>query len=563
MRNVLRGRRWRRRILLPKSIGTTYWDALFVRDGVLYKKWEAPNLRKEIFQLVTPKSQVKRILEEEWCKTCKVCSARKGPPKKGKSPLQVYNVGAPFERVQMDVLGPLPVTSSGNKYLLVVVDCFSKWVEAVPLKNIRSKTIAEAFLNQIISRHGVPLEVHTDQGRNFESRVFRELSHILGIKKTRTTPLHPQTSKHETTGVSPAELYLAQDLRLPMDLLRGNPPDEERSDSFEGYSGKVKRRLEELHEDVRKRLDIKSSQTKSWYDQKTRRIDFEVGQRVWLYNPRRIKGKAPKLQCSWEGPYSIVKKLSEVVYCIHNDAALENISRSSTSVQQCKIEIQDFTTEDNNSLENNNEFNLANFISEVQSSLIHECVSPIQECASPIQECASMPVVDQFSIIQNLYETVTLPTKLWFSQVFSDKIIWAQWGDQYNTAFRVTLLQDMNLQIFIEDRRIYVPGLEKIKTITEMSAVLRRVSTLLPCGGVGIGTEGKTIECSGYVLKSKSGPQTQRCKICTKRRTQVMRKLRNTNKTLKVKCTKGLKKLKNALKRNIRLRAKVILNQYL
>ncbi|XP_018367480.1 PREDICTED: uncharacterized protein LOC108763995 [Trachymyrmex cornetzi] len=123
--------------------------------------------------------------------------------------------------------------------------------------------------------HGVPLEVHTDQGRNFESRIFRELSHVLGIKKTRT-------SKHETTGVSPAELYLAQDLRLPLDLLRGNPPDEERSDSFEGYSGKVKRRLEELHEDVRKRLDIKSSQTKSWYDQKTRRIDFEVGQRIQL-----------------------------------------------------------------------------------------------------------------------------------------------------------------------------------------------------------------------------------------------------------------------------------------
>ncbi|KYN14518.1 hypothetical protein ALC57_13271, partial [Trachymyrmex cornetzi] len=63
---------------------------------------------------------------------------------------------------------------------------------------------------------------------------------------------------------------------------------------------------------------------KSWYDQKTRRIDFEVGQRVWLYNPRRIKGKAPKLQCSWEGPYSIVKKLSEVVYCIHKSNKQKN-----------------------------------------------------------------------------------------------------------------------------------------------------------------------------------------------------------------------------------------------
>ncbi|KYN28018.1 Pol polyprotein, partial [Trachymyrmex cornetzi] len=93
----------------------------------------------------------------------------------------------------LDVLGPLPITSAGNRYLLVAVDCFTKWVEAFPLKNVRSKTIAETFLNQVISRHGVPLEVHTDQGRNFESRIFRELSRLLGIKKTRTTALHPQS----------------------------------------------------------------------------------------------------------------------------------------------------------------------------------------------------------------------------------------------------------------------------------------------------------------------------------------------------------------------------------
>ncbi|KYN29164.1 Pol polyprotein [Trachymyrmex cornetzi] len=92
----------------------------------------------------------------------------------------------------MDVLGPLPITLRGNKYLLVVVDCFTKWVEAFPLKNIRAKTIAETFLNQVISRHGVPLEVHTDQGRNFESKIFQELSRLLGIKKMRTAP-HPQS----------------------------------------------------------------------------------------------------------------------------------------------------------------------------------------------------------------------------------------------------------------------------------------------------------------------------------------------------------------------------------
>jgi len=93
----------------------------------------------------------------------------------------------------MDILGPLPTTSSGNRYLLVIVDCFSKWVKTFPLKKIRAKTVAEVFLNQVVFRHGVPLKVHTDQGRNFESKVFAELMEILGISKTRTTALHPQS----------------------------------------------------------------------------------------------------------------------------------------------------------------------------------------------------------------------------------------------------------------------------------------------------------------------------------------------------------------------------------
>jgi len=117
-----------------------------------------------------------------------------GEVQQGKeSLLYKFIVGVPFERVQMDVLGPLPLTVSGNKYLLAVVDCFTKWVEAFPLKNIRARTVAETFLNQVVSRHGVPLEVHTDQGRNFESRVFCELSCALGIKKTRASVLHPQS----------------------------------------------------------------------------------------------------------------------------------------------------------------------------------------------------------------------------------------------------------------------------------------------------------------------------------------------------------------------------------
>jgi len=127
----------------------SYWDSLEIQNGVLYKRWETPNLKNTVIQVIVPKTRIKQILEEahdflsgghfkinktlekirkrfywvsckqdveKWYRSCKVCLARRGPTGKGKSSLQIHNVGAPFER--MDVLGPLPLTVSGNKYLL-------------------------------------------------------------------------------------------------------------------------------------------------------------------------------------------------------------------------------------------------------------------------------------------------------------------------------------------------------------------------------------------------------------------------------------------------------------
>ncbi|GAB1869457.1 RNA-directed DNA polymerase [Camponotus japonicus] len=372
---------------ISAQIYWSYWDSLVLKEGILYKRWEAPNLRTSFLQLIVPQERTKEILREahdspsgghfgvnktlakirkrffwanckqdveKWCRTCRICVSKKGPFGKGKSPLQLYNVEAPLDRIQMDILGPFPLTKAGNKYLLVMVDCFTKWVEAFPIKNIRAKTVAEAFVSQFVSRHGVPLEIHTDQGKNFESQLFIELMQLLGIKKTRTTALHPQSdgqverqhqtiinylakyisenqrdwdewvpmfllayrsSKHETTGMTPAELYFARELRLPIDLLQGTPRLEDRLPP-ETFVENLREKLEEIHSDVRERMALKSSQMKTRYDRKVRTILFEEGERVWFYNPRRSKGKAPKLQSNWEGPYFIVKKFNDVIYCI-------------------------------------------------------------------------------------------------------------------------------------------------------------------------------------------------------------------------------------------------------
>ena len=74
-----------------------------------------------------------RVDVEDCCRRCYACTAKKGPKEKGRGPFKIYNFGSPFERVALDIVGPLPKSSNGNKYALVVVDYFSKWPEVIPL----------------------------------------------------------------------------------------------------------------------------------------------------------------------------------------------------------------------------------------------------------------------------------------------------------------------------------------------------------------------------------------------------------------------------------------------
>ena len=87
---------------------------------------------------------------------------------------------------------PLPKTDRGNRYILTVVDIFMKHVEAYALTDQEATTVALVFLNEFVSRYGVPYVLHTDQGAHFESNLFKEFCQMLNIKKARTTPYHPQ-----------------------------------------------------------------------------------------------------------------------------------------------------------------------------------------------------------------------------------------------------------------------------------------------------------------------------------------------------------------------------------
>ncbi len=132
-------------------------------------------------------AEVKRFCQA--CPTCQRTSPRK-PPLSPLIPLPIIEV--PFERIGMDLVGPLPKSARGHEHILVIVDYATRYPEAVPLRKATAKSIArELFL--LCSRVGIPAEILTDQGTPFMSRLMADLCTLLKVKQLRTSVYHPQT----------------------------------------------------------------------------------------------------------------------------------------------------------------------------------------------------------------------------------------------------------------------------------------------------------------------------------------------------------------------------------
>lgn len=106
--------------------------------------------------------------------------------------MEMLTSNYPFEKVSWDVMGPLPVTSNGNKYIVVITDLFSKWVEAFPIQSTDTKTLATLLVNEVICRYRTPLYLHCGQGTNFTSNLKAAVCKLLSIELTHTSSYHPQ-----------------------------------------------------------------------------------------------------------------------------------------------------------------------------------------------------------------------------------------------------------------------------------------------------------------------------------------------------------------------------------
>jgi hypothetical protein len=215
------------------------------------------------------------------------------------------------------------------------------------LKNQTADTIVESLLD-VFTRHGTPKILLSDQGRNFESNMVKELCNAMGIDKRRTSPYHPEcdgmverfnrtlldmlamyvndyhsdwdmwipqvtfayrTSIHSSTNMSPYEVMYGRKAVLPIDLQFGLKETE-----AQNYYDQLKPRLEVIKEKVYKRICAAKVSQKKQHDKNVRFKEYKVGEYVWLYNPAYKTGTTPKLMSKWKGPYEIIEKLSAQSY---------------------------------------------------------------------------------------------------------------------------------------------------------------------------------------------------------------------------------------------------------
>ncbi|KAJ8909422.1 hypothetical protein NQ315_003473 [Exocentrus adspersus] len=125
-----------------------------------------------------------------------------------------------------------------------------------------------------------------------------------------------RSAVHESTGKTPASVVFGAELRLPIDLISDRP---KKDAGVNNYISHLQDRLKLTHAEVRQKMRIESDRMKTRYDLRANTGGFQVGEKVWLYNPKRTKGKSPKLQKSWEGPYIVVTRLNDVVYRIQKN----------------------------------------------------------------------------------------------------------------------------------------------------------------------------------------------------------------------------------------------------
>jgi transposase InsO family protein len=371
------------------------WESLIIRNDILYRKnVQVDGVSPEYFQIVAPdevRSEVFRQLHSTrlgghlgrdrtlkaiklrfywpgmakdvkvWCNACDLCARRKPGPGLGRAPLKQDISTRPLDRIAIDILGPLPVSSDGNEYIMVVGGYFTKYSEAYAISDHTALTVADKLVCEFMCRFGIPTVIHTDQGREFESNLFKELCRLLEINKTRTTPYNPKSDGmierlnrsilqmlsmfvnenrndwdihlpfvmmayrstcHDSTKFSPNMLMFGREIAYPIDVMFGDSPDRIDQVCPSQYVEWLKQSMELSFDVAFQNLKLAASRQKKTYDRGLKPRQFSESELVWRWYPPLAN---LKLSFGWTGPYKIIKKITDLTYQIQHVQTKRNV----------------------------------------------------------------------------------------------------------------------------------------------------------------------------------------------------------------------------------------------
>lgn len=279
---------------------------------------------------------------KHYCRGCERCVVRKTLPRKTAS-MQHMQSSGPLDLVCIDFL-TIEADRHNMSNVLVVTDHFTRYAQAFPARDQKALTVAKILCEKYFVHYGLPTRIHSDQGPDFESRLVKDMLAVLGIKKSRTTPYHPQgdpqperfnrtllnmlgtldpkkkaqwsqyipqlvhaynCTQHEATGYSPYFLMFGHEPSLPVDIGFGtNKGGGSVSPSV--YVQNLRRNLRAAHELAAEAAERKNLSNKRRYDQKVHECVLNPGDRVFIRN-LGLRGKH-KLADRWSSVIYVVDK---------------------------------------------------------------------------------------------------------------------------------------------------------------------------------------------------------------------------------------------------------------
>ena len=364
----------------------------YLQNGILMRHWKPPDATEDenyrtVHQIVLPPEFRTQILElahecplaghlgvnktltkikrhyfwlgmyrdvANFCRTCHSCQVagkqQCDPPKAPLKPIPA--VQEPFEKLICDCVGPLPRSKSGHQYLFTILCAATRFPAAFPLRNITAKSICNVLI-EFFTTFGLPKVIQTDQGSNFMSKIFKQLSSVLGIKHICSSAYHPESqgaleryhqslkamlrtycdankqdwstgvplllfatreSTQDSLGFSPFQLIFAHEPRGPLKLVKEQLMSDDSSEppNLLDYVSNFKEKLHEARELAKENLQRAQAKMKSLFDTKTQERSFEVGQKVLVFLPLQHD----PLKAKYFGPYKILKKINDVNYVL-------------------------------------------------------------------------------------------------------------------------------------------------------------------------------------------------------------------------------------------------------